>query len=77
MANRDLEKKEQTERKGQARKKQSDLPASALVVHSSETDDAPHREAHEAYIDENIEKLQENASPALEGEQLERESRNV
>jgi hypothetical protein len=69
---------EEVERPGkQLRRPQRHLPASAMVVHSSETDDAPHREVHEAYTEENIEKLQENASPASEGEQLERESRRL
>jgi len=78
MANRDIAKKENIKRrKPDTRKTQSDLPSSALVVHSSETDDAPHREVHEAYTEENIEKLQENASPSNEGEELESESRRL
>jgi hypothetical protein len=78
MVNRDLDKEDRTERdERNTRRTQRDLPASAMVVHSSETEDAPQREVHEAYTDENIEKLQENASPASEGELLERESRRL
>ncbi len=77
MVNRDLRKREKLERKNPPRRRQSDLPASAQVVHSSETDDAPHKEIHEAYTDENIEKLKENSSPSGEGEELNRDASRV
>lgn len=83
MVNRDLGKKEDVEEwdedeKGPVKRvTQQDLPASALVVHSSETEDAPQKEVHEAYSDENIEKLKENASPANDGEELNHDARRV
>jgi hypothetical protein len=83
MANHDLGKKRDVEAEDEGEKiptrryTASDLPAAAQVVHSNETDDAPQREVHEAYTDENIEKLKENSSPSTEGEELTREARRI
>ncbi len=83
MVNRDLGKKENVESLDEDEKiptqrvTLSDLPASAVVVHSSETDDAPQKEVHEAYSDDNIERLKENASPSAEGESLNRDANRV
>ena len=79
MVNRDLGKKENVERrKPGERLLRRDLPIEkVLVVHSNENDDAPNREVHEAYTDENIERLKENASPAAEGEEFRRDSADL
>ena len=79
MTNRDLGKKENVERQRPGEKlTRRDLAIErVLVVHSNDNDDAPNREVHEAYSDENIERLQENASPASEGEEFAHDVKRV
>lgn len=79
MVNRDLQGKDEVERKRPTERLTArDLPRErVLVVHSSDEDDAPNREAHEAYTDENIERLRENASPAVEGEEFRHDQERV
>ncbi len=66
-----------TKRARQRRLSGRDLPIErVLVVHSTDTDDAPNRDLQEAYADENIERLQENAGTAPEGEELRKKERD-
>lgn len=76
MVNRDIGKKESVERRNpRERLTARDLPLErVLVVHSTDDDDAPNRQAQEAYTDENIDRLRENASPAAEGEEFRHEA---